>query len=393
MNLHKKTLATLLAFCVTITSITTFTQVVEANEIKSFNLSRSKLKELINSKNNKSVELTLEEIINYDFSNYDIVGADAKKYTSTFPAVDTIVSITIYNDDPNIDVEQIMAETEKLINEYENVISKTKVGSFTHTLNTKGEYDYSNSPYASAIHQLVDKSSYYEELSNGALDVTIEPVVKLWNINNGNTEVPAQKNIDTALTAVDYTNFVRDEEAQKYKLLNGAKVDFGALGKGQLADIIKASLMSKGIDSALVNLGGNVITIGAKPGDKDWIIGIQDPLGMNGELIGTVAVKNKSVVTSGNYERFFMNNGVRYHHIMDTKTGYPSNSGLVQTTIISDRSLDCDALSTTTFLLGEEEGLKLIESQPGFESMFVDENMNYYFSDNFEEEYNFQVTE
>ncbi len=382
----------ILAFCVTVTSATAFTNVVEAGEITPKSIAIGKLRELIGLKKSKGLNLTSEEIVNYDFSNYRVVDADAKKYTRTFNGVDTVIQLIIYNDDPSLDIEKIMDETESLVNEYENVVSKTKKDSFTYTLNSTGEYDYSTSEYSNIIKQLYDKSKHYAELSKGALDVTIQPVVKLWNINNGNTEVPLQSNIDSALKPVDINNFVLDSQAQKYKLLNDAQVDFGAIGKGQLADIIKASLMSKGINSALINLGGNVITIGAKPGDKNWVIGIQNPRSSTGESLGTIEIKNKSVVTSGDYERFFMNNGVRYHHIMDTKTGYPSNSGLIQTTIISERSMDCDALSTTTFLLGEKEGLKLIEGLDGFECMFVGENMDYSFSENFVDNYNLNYT-
>ncbi len=383
---HKNILVSIsLVLCVTLTSFLTFTTEVDANS-----LSFSNLKSRLSLKKNNALTLESENIVKYDFSNYKIVDSTAEKHTRTFNAVDTIIQITIYNDDPNIDVEKIINETEELVQDYENLISKTKSGSFTYTLNSTGEYDYSKSKYSSVIHQLVDKSTYYEKLSKGALDVTIEPIVKLWNINNGGNIVPSQSNIDTALTPVNYNNFVLDEENQKYELLNGATVDFGAIGKGQLADIIKASLMSKGINSALVNLGGNVITIGAKPGDKNWVIGVQNPNASTGELIGTINIKNKSVVTSGNYERYFIANGVRYHHIMDTSTGYPVNSGLVQTTIISDHSIDCDALSTTTFILGKEKGLDLIKNLDGFECMFIDENMNYSFSDNFNKNYNFE---
>ncbi len=388
----RKYISFMLAVCVAITSVTTFTNVVEASVIKPSWISIDKFKEYIATKKSNGFGLQSQGIVNYDFSNYKIVGENAKKYTHTFNAVDTVIQLIIYNDDPNIDVEKIMDETESLVIEYENVISKTKKGSFTYTLNSTGEYNYSNSNYKNIIKQLVDKSIYYEELSDGALDVTIEPVVKLWNINNGNTEVPSQREIDTALALVDYNNFIRDEKSQKYKLLNGAQVDFGAIGKGQLADIIKASLMSKGINSALINLGGNVMTIGAKPGDKNWAIAIQDPTGNSGEYVGILHVKNKSVVTSGNYERFFINDGVRYHHIMDTATGYPSNSGLIQTTIISERSIDCDALSTTTFLLGQKAGLELINNIDGYECMFVDEDMNFYFSESFDENYDLEIT-
>ncbi len=340
-------------------------------------------------------ELTaqINEVLNYDFSNYKIVSEDAQKYTTTFNALDTVIQLIIYNDDPNIDVEQIFDETEVLIRGYESLISKTIEGSYTSQLNNNSEFDYSNFAYAEVVHQLYDKSAYYEELSDGAFDVTMEPVVRLWDINNGNTEVPAQDDIDATLALVGYENYTRDDAAQKYVLSNGATVDFGAIAKGHMADIVKGSLMSKGINSALVNLGGNVMTIGAKPGDKNWIIAIQDPMGNTGEQLGTLEVKNKSLVTSGNYERFFIKDGVRYHHILDPETGYPAVSGLSQTTIISERSIDCDALSTTTFILGQEDGMELIESLDGFDAMFVGEDGEYYFSNDFLNQYNYVDSE
>ncbi len=383
--------AIILALCVASASISTFTDEVEAGVVKSSEISKGKFRSAFFQR--KSDNLKMDELVDYDFSNYKIISEDAQKYTHSFVAVDTYISLIIYNDDPSIDVNKIMKETESLIKEYENVVSKTINGSFTYTINNTGVYDYSDSEYANVIQQLADTSRYYAELSNGLLDVTIEPIVKLWNINNGNTEVPKQSKIDTALALVDYNNFVRDEENNEYKLLNGAKVDFGAIGKGQLADIVKASLMSKGINSALINLGGNVMTLGAKPGDKNWVIAIQDPRGDIGSSLGTIEVKNKTVVTSGDYERYFINNGVRYHHIMDTGNGYPSKSTLAQTTIISDRSIDCDALSTTTFILGKEKGLELIESLDSFECLFIDENSNYYLSEDFDEKYNLVIEE
>ncbi len=341
----------------------------------------------------EELQAKIDEVINYDFTNYKIVSEDAQKYTRVFNALDTVIQLIAYNDDPNVDVEKIFDETEELIELYESTVSKTREGSFTEQLNANGEFDYSNFAYASVIHQLVDKSNQYEELSGGVLDVTMEPVVRLWDINNGSKNVPSQADIDATLALVDYKNFTRDDAAQKYVLANGSTVDFGAIAKGHIADIVKGSMMSKGINSALVNLGGNVMTIGAKPGDKNWIIGLQDPTGDTGAQLGTIEVKNQSLVSSGNYERFFIKDGVRYHHILDPKTGYPADSDLLQTTIISDHSVDCDALSTTTFILGAEKGIELINSIDGFEAVFVGEGLEYYYSDGFMDKYNLKLSE
>ncbi len=343
-----------------------------------------------NLENTEENRQYLLDLINYDFNNYEVIGEDAEKYTDQIMALDTVVSLTIYNDDPNINVQQVIDETEDLINAYENLISKTIEGSFTSELNKNGSFDATDVVYKDLVYYLVDRSQYYASISDGEFDITVEPLVRLWDINNGNTEVPAQEDIDAAVSLIDYNNLTYDENT--YTLANGSTVDFGAIAKGYMADLLKASLMSKGIDSALINLGGNVITIGEKPGGKPWVIGVQDPKEPTGEILGTVTVKNKSVVTSGNYERYFIKDGVRYHHILDPKTGYPGGEGLASTTIIADRSIDCDALSTTTFLLGMDSGLDLINRMDGFEVMYITEDMEYAYSDNFLELYDFQIT-
>ncbi len=332
----------------------------------------------------------LSDLINYDFSNYEVIGEDAQKYTDQFNALDTIITLQIYNDDPNIDVQQVIDETELLVQSYENLISKTVEGSFTSELNKNGSFDATDKVYRDLVYFLVDRSQFYATLSEGAFDVTVEPLVRLWDINNGNTEVPSQDKIDAAVSLIDYNNFTYDPNV--YTLANGSTVDFGAIAKGYMADLLKASLMSKGINSGLVNLGGNVITIGEKPGGKEWVIGVQDPQEPTGEILGTLRVKNKTIVTSGNYERYFIKDGVRYHHILDPKTGYPGGAGLASTTIVSNRSIDCDALSTTTFLLGIEQGLDLINRMEDFEVMFITEDMEYSYSDNFMNLYRFEVT-
>ncbi len=343
--------------------------------------------DLENTEENRQL---ISDLINYDFSSYEVIGEDAQKYTDQFTALDTLITMTIYCDDPNINVQQVINETEQLIRAYENLISKTVEGSFTYELNQNGSFDATDVVYKDLVYYLVDRSQYYASISDGSFDVTVEPLVRLWDINNGNTEVPAQEDIDAAVALIDYNNFVYDENT--YTLENGSTVDFGAIAKGYMADLVKASLMSKGIDSALINLGGNVITIGEKPGGKPWVIGIQDPKEPTGEILGTISVVNKSVVTSGNYERYFIKDGVRYHHILDPKTGYPGGEGLASTTVVSDRSIDCDALSTTTFLLGIDAGVDLINRMDGFEVMYITEDMEFAYSDNFLELYDFQIT-
>ncbi len=367
-------------------------EVVEVTDNKEDNTEVGEVTATFNDlENTEENRQLISDLINYDFSSYEVIGENATKYTDQFNALDTVITLTLYSDDPNLDVQQIIDDTEKLVQAYENLISKTIDGSFTSELNKNGSFDATNAVYKDLVYYLVERSQYFAGISDGEFDITVEPLVRLWDINNGNTEVPSQDKIDAAVTLIDYNNLTYD--ATTYTLANGSTVDFGAIAKGYMADLLKASLMSKGIHSGLVNLGGNVITIGEKPGGKEWVIGVQNPEEPTGAILGTVRVKNKTIVTSGNYERFFIKEGVRYHHILDPKTGYPGGVGLASTTVISDRSIDCDALSTTTFLLGIEEGTDLINRMDGFEVMYITEDMEFSYSNNFMDLYRFELME
>ncbi len=352
------------------------------NEVVTY-INESELTTLLNAMN--AVE-------NTDITNYKIVNEDAEKYTYQIHALDTIITLIVYTDDSNINMNETFVEIESLIDQYENLMSRTINNSFTYNLNENKMYSYKDSMFEPIITTLVDTSLHYAELSNGKFDVTIEPLVSLWDINNYNTEVPKQSDIDTALSMIDYNNLVVNEADGTYELLSNAQADFGAIAKGHVADIIRATLLDKGINSALINLGGNVALVGAKPGDKDWVVGLQDPNGDTNELLGTIKAKNKSIVTSGVYQRFFIQNGVRYHHILDPDTGYPSDSNLLSTTIISDYSIDGDALSTTTFLLDVEDGMDLINNLDGFEAVFITGDNELVFSDTFTNNYELSLT-
>ena len=149
------------------------------------------------------------------------------------------------------------------------------------------------------------------------------------------------------------------------------QLDPGAVAKGYIADRLKEYLVEHGVQSALINLGGNVLAIGGKEDGGAFNVGIRDPFGGVADYAAVAAVTDKSVVTSGNYERFFEEDGVRYHHILDARTGYPSDRGVAGVTVITDSSLAGDILSTVLFLTGPEEGLALAESLPDTEALFI----------------------
>ncbi len=158
----------------------------------------------------------------------------------------------------------------------------------------------------------------------------------------------------------------------------GQAIDLGAIAKGYTADELKKVFLNYNISSAFLSLGGNIYALGNKTDKTPWNIGVQNPLNPRGSQLGVVPVSNKSIVTSGNYERFFEKNGKRYHHIFDTKTGYPAEKGLISISIISDKSIDGDALSTSVYTLGLDEGKKLIENLKGVEAVFVTNDKKVY---------------
>jgi thiamine biosynthesis lipoprotein len=211
----------------------------------------------------------------------------------------------------------------------------------------------------------------------GCFDVTIQPLVALWHEAKESLAQPDASSIQQALRLVNYRDLTLDPRELAAGLKNVAQaVDLGGIGKGLAGDRILDVLKEYGISSAYSNLGGNVVTLAAKPDGSPWQIGIQHPRQEN-QLIGVVAVVNQTVVTSGGYQRCFTDSrGIRHHHILDPSTGYPSQSGLVSVTVIADRSLDADALSTILFVAGMAKGLTVLRRFPEAEAILVDSDLH-----------------
>ncbi|NFM47625.1 FAD:protein FMN transferase [Clostridium botulinum] len=226
---------------------------------------------------------------------------------------------------------------------------------------------------------VVKASLIYSEKSKGSFDITVEPLVSLWGIGTDKARIPSKDEINNALKLINYKDVVINEKESTVMLKRkGQAIDLGAIAKGYTADELKKILLNYNVSSAFLSLGGNVYVLGNKPDKTLWKIGVQNPLEPRGDYLGIVSVSDKSVVTSGNYERFFERNGKRYHHIFDTKTGYPAEKGLISVSIISDKSIDGDALSTSVYTLGLDEGKKLIESLKGVEAIFVTNDKKVY---------------
>jgi len=223
--------------------------------------------------------------------------------------------------------------------------------------------------------EVIKNSIRYSELSDGRFDPSVGVLVKLWNIGTDYAAIPAQGEIDARLPLVDYSK-IELNEAEKTVFLKekGMLIDLGGIAKGFGADVVSGILYDHGVRSAIVNLGGNVLVMGEKPDGSPWRIGVQNPYSERGEYLGIATITDKTIVTSGVYERYFEEGGKRYHHILDTTSGYPVENGLVGVSIIADISMDADALSTAVFSLGPEKGKALVESIDGIDAIFVMED-------------------
>lgn len=266
--------------------------------------------------------------------------------------------------------EDILNKAFNLCEYYEKLLSKTKKGSDVYNINLNGSNGV-------VVHDetlsIINKSLYYSTLSNGNFDISIQPLLKLWNFKNEEKKIPEQRQIEKNLELVNYKNLAVNENEIKFRK-KGMLIDLGGIAKGYIANKIKEYLISEGITSGIINLGGNVVCIGKKETGEHFRIGIQKPFSERGEILKVLEICDKSVVSSGIYERFFEKNNTIYHHIIHPKTGMPFVSDLIQVTIVSDDSMDGDALSTIALSLGEQEGLQLINSIAGVDGVFVNKN-------------------
>lgn len=220
---------------------------------------------------------------------------------------------------------------------------------------------------------LISMGLHYSELSSGKFDITIAPLSDLWNFtDNPEHVIPDTAAIEAACAHVDYRTIQIDDTASTVTLLDPqAKIDLGGIAKGYIADQLKAYLKQEGVEHALINLGGNVLALGTSYDGSPFRIGIQKPFDKQNASIDIVEINDRSVVSSGVYQRYFEEDGTLYHHILNPETGCPYENNLLQVTIISDTSADGDALSTCCFALGLEEGSALIESLDNVQAVFV----------------------
>ena len=278
--------------------------------------------------------------------------------------MDTQVRIVIY-DKGNFDNEaqkcyELISGIDKIMNTYNEDSELAKLNKTGHS---------SVSDY---LYVVIKKSVEISEKTDGAFDVTIKPLSELWNFKNA--KVPSESEILQAKSVVSYRN-IELKENNIVALNNGVGVDLGGIAKGYAADKAVEFLKKSGIKNALVDIGGNIkFTGNSDKRSEGFLVGIQDPGEKNGISLGAIRLKDKTLVTGGIYERNFTSDGKLYNHILNPYTGYPVENELLSVTVISENSSEADAYATALMILGEEKGLKLLNSTNGIECIMVKKN-------------------
>ena len=285
---------------------------------------------------------------------------------------DTIITVTLYGNCDDVLLDECFA----LADHYEKLFSTAIADSDISRVNAAGGKPVS---VDDETLELIELGLHYCELSGGRFDLTIGQLSSLWDFSGNPGIVPDSDDIREAASTVDYHSIVID--GNTVQLTNpDAAIDLGGIAKGYIADKMKSYLTEHGVTSGIINLGGNVLTIGSRTDETPYTIGLQKPFDETGAAIATVKIKDRTVVSSGVYERCFTVDDTLYHHILDTSTGYPYDNGLLGVTIICPHSVDGDALSTTCFALGLNEGMKLIESMPDTEAVFITDDYQLHLS-------------
>ena len=314
--------------------------------------------------------------------------------------LNTAIQITIYDSQDKSLLDDCLA----LCDRYELIFSRTNENSELYKLNHRKDTsdkdpnaDEQTIPYpisgtADTWHISEDLASLLSQglsitrESDGAFDIAIAPLTSLWDFTAEDPKVPDDAAIQKALPLCSSDGVTID--GQDITLpSDDIQFDVGAIAKGYIADRMKDLLVKKGVNSAIINLGGNVLCIGSKPDGTPFKVGIQKPFADRNETEAVMDITGKSVVSSGIYERCFKQNGKLYHHILNPKTGFPYDNSLISVTIISDQSVDGDALSTTCFALGLDKGLKFAEKK-GVQAVFITEDYELHYTDGFQDEIN-----
>ena len=288
-----------------------------------------------------------------------------KKVSKDIFAMDTYMTVTAYGKNAENGVNKAVDE----INRLETVLSAEKQESDIYKLNETG-----SGTLSTETKNIVSKALEINKTTNGAFDISIYPLMVKWGFTTQKYNVPSKNEISKLLKDVDSSKIIFDEKSGNIKLKENMKIDLGGIAKGYTSNRVMQIFKECGVKSGLVSLGGNVQALGTKTDGTAWQIAIENP-DKSSDYIGVVSVKDKAVITSGGYERYFEKNGKTYHHILDPETGYPAESGVKSVTIVSDDGTLADALSTSLFVMGKEKALDYWrEHKNEFDTVLVEDN-------------------
>ena len=305
-------------------------------------------------------------------------------YEQTEFLMGTYVSLRVYDEGKEEAIDEAFARIEELADK----VTVNEPGSEMDKINqAAGE----NSVSVSAdVYPLIQTAAKYSDLKNSGFDYTVGPITDLWRIGFDDARVPEPAEIEAVLPLVDYKKVkLNDEDRSVYLTEAGMLLDLGAIAKGYIADEVAAVFKENGVTTGILDLGGNVVVMGDSP-TRDtggFNVGVQDPFDQRGAYVGAINLSNKSIVTSGIYERYIEKEGEIYHHLMDPNTGYPFENNLASVTIVSDLSIDGDALSTVVFGFGLEEGLEYVNAQEDIEGIFITKDREIYLSQGIDDDF------
>lgn len=301
---------------------------------------------------------------------------DSKPLSKTEYFMGTVVTVTLYDNKSEKIIDKAFEEVKKI----EQLVSINMEGTELDEVNNNA--GIKPVKVSDDTYNIIKKGLEYSSLTNGSFDITIGPLVKLWSIGLPEAKVPTIEEIKEKFQYINY-NDVELNNSEKTVFLKkpGMIIDLGGIAKGYTADVIAQTLKDEGVEKAIIDLGGNIYALGEKAENTLWRIGIQNPDQTRGEIVGSINVKDKSIVTSGIYERFIEQDGVKYHHILSPKSGYPYDNEIAGVTIISDKSIDGDALSTSVFSMGITKGLEFINSLPDTEAIFITKDHKIYLTE------------
>ncbi|WP_315073801.1 FAD:protein FMN transferase [uncultured Clostridium sp.] len=310
-----------------------------------------------------------------------------KYYEKSNIVMDTEVTLSAYGANSKEAVE----EGFKRLNEINEMASTNIVTSDVSKINNSSGKEYVK--VHPEILKMIETSLKYSKLSNGAFDITTGPIINLWGIGTDNERLPSDEEIKAVLPLVGYDKISINENDDSVMLKEeGMAIDLGGIAKGFAADEVLKIYKKYNIENGLINLGASSIyALGKNKDNKNWSIGIKHPRSEDPkEYLGIITLSNEGLSTSGDYERYFIKDNKRYHHIMDTKTGYPADTGIMSDTIIvngdePDNNMLADLLTTTVFVLGPEKGLDLINNLPGVSGEITTSDNKIYTSNDFKD--------